>query len=75
MIGQTEIDKGSNYGNKEMQMNNNWKTVIHQGNKIMLLYGHEGIFRPGTGFSQVKPPSWIKFEEVATCSFQKESFE
>ncbi|XP_043111010.1 1-acyl-sn-glycerol-3-phosphate acyltransferase delta-like isoform X1 [Puntigrus tetrazona] len=23
MIGQTEIDKGSNYGNKEMQMNNN----------------------------------------------------
>lgn len=23
MIGQTEIDKGSNYGNKEMQMNHN----------------------------------------------------
>lgn len=23
MIGQTEIDKGSNYGNKDMQMNNN----------------------------------------------------
>ncbi len=43
MIGQTEIDKSSNYGNKERQINNNWKTVIHRGNKIMLLWGHEGI--------------------------------
>ncbi len=71
MIGQTEIDKSSNYGNKERQINNNWKTVIHRGNKIMLLWGHEGIFRTGTGISQVKPP-WIKFEEITTLSFQRD---
>lgn len=70
MIRQTEIDKSSNYGNKERQINNNWKTVIYHGNKIMLLWSHEGIFRTGTGISQVKP-SWIKFEEIATLSFQK----
>lgn len=28
MIGQTEIDRGSSYGNKEVPLNNNWRLVI-----------------------------------------------